>query len=218
MQVYNVLTMMYYLLSIDMYFHPQCGLLSLDEVNWYDHQKKIWDSLQNDFNPIEMFPKAKSIYKKQLQKEIKQAREDLAEARQIKKDCEFVLETRCHSKNREFWEMMIDGLLIQPLTAGREQTIKRNTFRLSDNKKETTGVTEEQIAQAKSVPISTFIKANNSGFAKCPFHAEKIPSLKVYTTQNTWWCFSCGSGGDVIELIMKMHDIDFINAVKMLTR
>ena len=72
------------------------------------------------------------------------------------------------------------------------------------------------VAKAKLVPITQFIEVNNRGTASCPLHSDKTPSFKYYKEQNTWWCFSCGQGGDVIDLVMKMEGLDFIGAVKQL--
>ena len=37
-------------------------------------------------------------------------------------------------------------------------------------------------------------------YIKCPIHGEDTPSLKVYEDTNTFYCFGCGAGGDVIKL------------------
>lgn len=72
------------------------------------------------------------------------------------------------------------------------------------------------IARAKQVPITNFVEVNSSGFARCPLHNEKTPSMKYYPDQNKWWCFSCNQGGDAIDFVMKIEGLDFIGAVKRL--
>lgn len=38
------------------------------------------------------------------------------------------------------------------------------------------------------------------GYARCPLHEEKIPSLKLYDTPaDGWYCWGCGRGGDLVE-------------------
>lgn len=46
---------------------------------------------------------------------------------------------------------------------------------------------------------------NRSGFISCPFHDEKTASLKLY--ENSFYCFGCGAGGDVITFVAKLFDI-----------
>ena len=36
--------------------------------------------------------------------------------------------------------------------------------------------------------------------AKCPIHDEDTPSMRFYEETNTFYCFGCRAGGDVIEL------------------
>jgi len=35
--------------------------------------------------------------------------------------------------------------------------------------------------------------------ARCPIHDDVHPSMHIYTKQKRWWCFVCGTGGDVID-------------------
>jgi len=48
----------------------------------------------------------------------------------------------------------------------------------------------------------------------CPFHDEKEPSLTFYPDNNSYYCYGCGVGGDVINFYMKINNCDFVTAVK----
>lgn len=48
----------------------------------------------------------------------------------------------------------------------------------------------------------------------CPFHNEKTPSLTVYPDTNSFYCFGCGAGGDVISFIRRIDNLDYVEAVK----
>ncbi len=50
----------------------------------------------------------------------------------------------------------------------------------------------------------------------CPFHNEKTPSFVVYPETQSFYCFGCGAGGDVISFIKRINNIDYLEAVKFL--
>lgn len=55
------------------------------------------------------------------------------------------------------------------------------------------------------------IRFNKKGFASCPFHNEKTPSLSIY--KNRYKCFGCGASGSVIDFVMEYHHLSFRQAV-----
>ena len=50
----------------------------------------------------------------------------------------------------------------------------------------------------------------------CPFHNEKTPSFYVYPETQSFYCFGCGAGGDVITFIKKISSLSYPEAVKLL--
>ena len=52
----------------------------------------------------------------------------------------------------------------------------------------------------------------------CPFHSEKTPSFTVYPADNSFYCFGCGAGGDVITFIRKRENLDYPDAVEFLAQ
>lgn len=50
----------------------------------------------------------------------------------------------------------------------------------------------------------------------CPFHGEKTPSFTVYPDTQSFYCFGCGVGGDVVSFIRKAENLDYVEAVKLL--
>lgn len=75
-------------------------------------------------------------------------------------------------------------------------------------------ITANDIWKAKQVPIALLIKVNRAHKAVCLFHGDKDPSMHVYNTN--YHCFSCGAHGTAIDIVMKLHNIPFIDAVKRL--
>lgn len=52
--------------------------------------------------------------------------------------------------------------------------------------------------------------------ALCPFHAETHPSFTLFPASNSWWCFGCRRGGDVIDLVRLLDGVSFREAVASL--
>ena len=52
----------------------------------------------------------------------------------------------------------------------------------------------------------------------CPFHGEKTPSFNIYTENGSFYCFGCGAGGDIITFVMKIENLDYMEAVKFLAQ
>ena len=50
----------------------------------------------------------------------------------------------------------------------------------------------------------------------CPFHGEKTPSFTVYPETQSYYCFGCGAGGDIITFIKQSESLDYVEAVKLL--
>lgn len=60
------------------------------------------------------------------------------------------------------------------------------------------------------------IQVNRAGFACCPIHGEKSPSMKVYPGNKGWHCFGCHQGGDVIAFVRQYFGLDFLSAIRKL--
>ncbi|MCL1830583.1 MAG: DNA primase, partial [Oscillospiraceae bacterium] len=52
--------------------------------------------------------------------------------------------------------------------------------------------------------------------ALCPFHSEKTPSFTVFGDTQSFFCFGCNTGGDVISFVMKLDNLSYIEAVRKL--
>ena len=53
---------------------------------------------------------------------------------------------------------------------------------------------------------------------RCPFHADRTPSLVLYPDTQSFYCFGCRASGDVIALIMKAERLSFRDAVQLIRR
>ena len=67
--------------------------------------------------------------------------------------------------------------------------------------------------------VSQYVKLKRGGSTLkglCPFHKEKTPSFSVSGDKQLFYCFGCAKGGTIINFVMQMEHLDFVEAVKML--
>lgn len=50
----------------------------------------------------------------------------------------------------------------------------------------------------------------------CPFHGEKTPSFTIYKDSQSFYCFGCQAGGDVITFIEMIENLEYPDAVQLL--
>src|SRR6266851_6710355 len=49
---------------------------------------------------------------------------------------------------------------------------------------------------------------------RCIFHADAgRPNLHIYADSQSWRCYRCGIGGDVVAFVMHAEDVSFRDAV-----
>ena len=85
---------------------------------------------------------------------------------------------------------------------------------------------EEFLYQLKTAnPIDSFVgtyvnllRSGKDFVALCPFHAEKTTSFHVYTDTQSFYCFGCGAGGDVITFAKRIENLEYIEAVRLLAQ
>ena len=66
-------------------------------------------------------------------------------------------------------------------------------------------VTTRQAAEHYGLSVNRF------GKAACPFHQDRVPSMKV---DKRFHCFGCGADGDVIDSVAKLYGVDAKNAAE----
>lgn len=67
--------------------------------------------------------------------------------------------------------------------------------------------------------ISSYVtlkRRGNTLVGLCPFHNEKTGSFTVYPQTSSFYCFGCGAAGDAISFMMKIENLDYMEAVKTL--
>ncbi|MBQ7334189.1 MAG: DNA primase, partial [Clostridia bacterium] len=69
--------------------------------------------------------------------------------------------------------------------------------------------------------ISSYVtlkRAGNNMNGLCPFHSERTPSFTVFPSTQSFYCFGCGAGGDVISFIMRTENLDYRAALELLAK
>ena len=69
--------------------------------------------------------------------------------------------------------------------------------------------------------IASYVNLKRAGSnyqGLCPFHSEKTPSFTVFPNTETFHCFGCGAGGDVISFIMRAENLGYPGAVEFLAK
>lgn len=112
-----------------------------------------------------------------------------------------------------------------PITLGFLQTLeekhqeelnklKSHLSFLLPHKGQTSSITADDIVRAKQFPINTFLKIPSNKKVICLFHNDKQPSMHIYGT--TYHCFTCGAHGTTIDIIMRLKNMSFTQAVAFL--
>ncbi len=82
-----------------------------------------------------------------------------------------------------------------------------------------------QADNIKNIPIRDYLNSqgihpakeySGYGMYKSPFRDERTPSFKVDYNRNLWHDFGNGEGGSIIDLVMKMKQCPFIEAIEHL--
>lgn len=67
--------------------------------------------------------------------------------------------------------------------------------------------------------ISSYVPLKRAGRnlkGLCPFHSEKTPSFTVYPDSQSFYCFGCGAGGDVVTFVKRVENLEYIEALRLL--
>lgn len=64
----------------------------------------------------------------------------------------------------------------------------------------------------------TLTRRGNNYWCCCPFHLEKTPSMSIKAEDQFFKCFGCGVGGNVIQFVMQIENVDFMKALEILCK
>jgi DNA primase len=77
-----------------------------------------------------------------------------------------------------------------------------------------TTVSVQRLAEARGVALT---KHGADLHGRCPFHADRTPSLVITPEKNLWHCLgACQAGGTAIDWVMRAEGVSFRHAVELL--
>lgn len=126
-----------------------------------------------------------------------------------------------------FWREVLKVLASDRLAeaVNNIQRLKRLILIAEGKKRDKTGDLTKDLEIARQTQIlniaGSFLRLRRSGknySALCPFHSEKHPSFYIYPETNTFYCFGCQKGGDVIKFVELAFGYSFKEAVNYLKR
>jgi DNA primase len=59
-------------------------------------------------------------------------------------------------------------------------------------------------------------KAGREKVSLCAFHKERSPSMRLNDAKGTYHCFGCGASGDIVQLVMHLQGVGFMDAMRWL--
>jgi DNA primase len=75
-------------------------------------------------------------------------------------------------------------------------------------------VSVQQLAEARGIELKG---QGGNLLGRCPFHADKTPSLVITPEKNLWHCLgACQAGGGPIDWVMRENGVSFRHAVELL--
>lgn len=150
---------------------------------------------------IEEFEKTK----RNIRKDVDQKYKDLAEEKK---------------EQQKWWHKYVINKLKEEIKRIDGQIYKFKRYhRMASGKKVKEQIAPEDvkhvsIKQILGEPVKSISKRN---WYKCPLHNENTPSFCHYEKNNSFYCYGCHEGGDVIALVMKLHKLTFKEALKYLS-
>ena len=222
-----------YISSLDKYLSPDGQLYTDEDLDLFLTMKRDWEDSEPNYTfyqLMEIFPEATKSARRGAKAEMKKRSEliNLINNKQERYQEERI--NKAHFSEQVELKKESDEFFDE-LRKKQESKIKTCIFQLSHLdflegkalKKNFNGVDEAQIAEARSVPITSLHtgklrKSGKRATGNCPFHKEKTGSFTIYLDQNSFYCYGCNFGGSVIDYIMRQQNIDFLPAVKQLIK
>ncbi|OGZ10754.1 MAG: hypothetical protein A3C93_05560 [Candidatus Lloydbacteria bacterium RIFCSPHIGHO2_02_FULL_54_17] len=188
------------------------------EKQWKDSRARFTDK-----ELVDIFPEAKNIIPLKI-REWEQVRHKITNSIKTKL---LVIKKQSAKEHQWFWREVVKYLDGQRLveTQGHLVRLRRQLALARNDRPKNGAITDERIQRAIAVPLVDIamrrIKLSKGGktfFGLCPFHNERRPSFHIYHANNSFYCFGCQKGGNVITFVRELEGLSFREAIKYLTQ
>jgi hypothetical protein len=204
------------------------------DKSWEDYLDYFWHELMvlgkehelyyrkiTDKELLAIFPevKTKIIFEKLT--ELDEEKEKLVKEiqRQIKVIRKIVIE-----KDRWFYLLFLKHSLVSDLLLVEKQiSYFLHLKYLGRSRGRNKEIWQEKVTRALEYPIEDIVsrditlrRSGQNLIGRCPLHEEKTPSFYIYLKNNSFYCFGCSQGGNVINYVMKRQNLTFKEAVEYL--
>ncbi|MBE3145209.1 MAG: hypothetical protein IMZ61_15025 [Planctomycetes bacterium] len=125
-------------------------------------------------------------------------------------------------KGNPIWALWLEVYQTPPLVLPKEPDIpmilhalKRAPIKIEPRPSEGRDImfTIEAINQRGIEILSRYVELERAGRNRfkfiCPFHEDTQPSGVLYADRGHWWCYGCGTGGDIIDFEQKKNGSSF---------
>lgn len=125
-------------------------------------------------------------------------------------------------KGNPIWALWLEVYQTPPLVLPKEpdtpmilHALKRAPIKIEPRPNEGRDImfTIEAINQRGIEILSRYVELERAGCNRfrfvCPFHEDTQPSGMLYADKGHWWCYGCGTGGDIINFIQRKTGLSF---------
>lgn len=197
----------------------------VDFLIWALGLEKEWKNTLPKFSDVEIlkvFPEAKGVIPIKI-KEWKEERGKIID--DIKQKLILIKKETSDKFSQWFWREWVKITDGQKLLDIDKYISRLKCMQLlSKGKKSKNSISQEQIDVVLNLPIEkivsqhTELKRNGKHLSGlCPFHEEKRPSFFIYPDSNSFYCFSCQKGGNIINFVQELYNFSFREAVVLLS-
>ena len=121
---------------------------------------------------------------------------------------------RLSKSDADFRQLLAESTPLAPANTPATETWRSRPQAASDVKRLKDSIQIERV-------IGGYVELIPSGkvlMGRCCFHDDRVPSLAVFPETQTFHCFGCGKGGDVITFLMELEGFPFREALWVLNQ